>query len=157
MRGICGLSGWQWLFMLEGLFTILCGFIFLFLFPRSTARPVSLAGVRFFSERESQILTQRVLRDDPSKFQPHKNVSLAEVKATVRCPRSQNLRRVKTHTMTLCSSLTGACSHISSQPSLAWLLLTLWARMLPRLSRHLATTGSRPTLWLPLALGACLC
>ncbi|KAL2125017.1 hypothetical protein VTJ04DRAFT_1382 [Mycothermus thermophilus] len=81
MRGICGLGGWQWLFLLEGLFTVLVGLIFLALFPKSTAHPVSLLGLRYFNEREAQILTQRVLRDDPTKFQPRRNVSLAEVKA----------------------------------------------------------------------------
>ncbi|KAG7292871.1 hypothetical protein NEMBOFW57_002916 [Staphylotrichum longicolle] len=34
-------------------------------------------------EREAQILQQRVLRDDPSKFQPRKNVSWTELKATL--------------------------------------------------------------------------
>lgn len=63
---------------------MLVGLIFLALFPKSTAHPVSLLGLRYFNEREAQILTQRVLRDDPTKFQPRRNVSLAEVKAAVR-------------------------------------------------------------------------
>ncbi|KAK4231150.1 hypothetical protein QBC38DRAFT_259693 [Podospora fimiseda] len=83
MRGICGLAGWQWLFLLEGIFTILVGFIFLALFPDSSLNPVSLLGVRFFTPEESQILWQRVIRDDPSKLQPHKNVQWSEVKATL--------------------------------------------------------------------------
>ncbi|KAL2132613.1 hypothetical protein VTI74DRAFT_3603 [Chaetomium olivicolor] len=82
MRGICGLSGWQWLFLLEGIFTILVGFLFIALFPLSSGKPVSILGIRYFSEREAQILQQRVLRDDPTKFQPHRNVSWAEIKAT---------------------------------------------------------------------------
>ncbi|KAH6853956.1 major facilitator superfamily domain-containing protein [Chaetomium sp. MPI-CAGE-AT-0009] len=82
MRGIAGLAGWQWLFLLEGLFTILIGVLFLTLFPRSSGNPVSLLGFRYFSEREAQILQQRVLRDDPTKFQPRRSVSWAEAKAT---------------------------------------------------------------------------
>ncbi|KAK4041457.1 hypothetical protein C8A01DRAFT_14796 [Parachaetomium inaequale] len=82
MRGICGLTGWQWLFLLEGLFTILVGTLFIALFPLSSSNPVSLLGIRYFSEREAQILQQRILRDDPTKFQARRNISLAEVKAT---------------------------------------------------------------------------
>lgn len=60
--------------------------MFIAFFPVSTAKPVSLLGIRYFTERESQILQQRVLRDDPTKFQPRKNVSWGEVKATVSLP-----------------------------------------------------------------------
>ncbi|KAK3300565.1 major facilitator superfamily domain-containing protein [Chaetomium fimeti] len=82
MRGIGGLAGWQWLFLLEGLFTILIGVLFITLFPRSSGNPVSLLKFRYFSEREAQILQQRVLRDDPTKFQPRRSVSWAEARAT---------------------------------------------------------------------------
>jgi hypothetical protein len=71
---------------IEGMFTILVGILFIALFPISLANPVSLLGFRYFTERESQILQQRVLRDDPSKLQPRRNVSLAEVKAAVCTP-----------------------------------------------------------------------
>ena len=64
------------------------GILFIALFPLSSANPVSLLGIRYFSERESQILQQRVLRDDPTKFQARRNVSLAEVKAAVCIPLS---------------------------------------------------------------------
>ncbi|EAQ93102.1 hypothetical protein CHGG_01337 [Chaetomium globosum CBS 148.51] len=104
MRGIGGLAGWQWLFLvsvdiltpcfwkracsnptqmkIEGLFTILVGVLFVMLFPRSSGNPFSLLRFRYFSEREAQILQQRVLRDDPTKFQPRRNVSWAEAKST---------------------------------------------------------------------------
>ncbi|AEO70550.1 uncharacterized protein THITE_2122161 [Thermothielavioides terrestris NRRL 8126] len=65
-----------------GLFTILVGVIFIAFFPLSPANPVSLLGIRYFSEQEAHILQQRVLRDDPSKFQPRRSVSWAEIKAT---------------------------------------------------------------------------
>lgn len=71
---------------LEGLFTVLVGILFLCLFPKSPSNPVSLLGYRYFSERESQILQQRVLREDPSKIQARESVSMAEVKATVSFP-----------------------------------------------------------------------
>ncbi|KAL2165666.1 hypothetical protein VTG60DRAFT_4049 [Thermothelomyces hinnuleus] len=82
MRGIAGLGGWQWLFLIEGLFTVLVGALFIALFPPSPGNPVSLLGIRYFSEREVQILQQRVLRDDMTKIQPRQNVSWDEVKAT---------------------------------------------------------------------------
>ncbi|KAL2206535.1 alternative sulfate transporter [Sarocladium strictum] len=82
MRGISGLSGWQWLFLIEGMLTILVAIAFVAFFPRSTERPISLLGVRYFSENEAKILTARVLRDDPSKIHTHVNVKKEEFKAT---------------------------------------------------------------------------
>ncbi|CAH0023578.1 unnamed protein product [Clonostachys rhizophaga] len=80
MRGIGGLAGWQWLFLIEGIFTILVGIAFLTIFPTSIPKPVSLIGIRFFSERESHILTRRILADDPSKAEVKTHVIWQEVK-----------------------------------------------------------------------------
>lgn len=71
---------------IEGAFTVLVGVVFISIFPRSPANPVSLLGYRYFSEREAQILHQRVILDDPTKLQPRPNVSRAEVKAAVSYP-----------------------------------------------------------------------
>lgn len=101
MRGVAGLAGWQWLFIvcpsipfdayfcltpaqLEGIFTILVGIAFLATFPESAANPVSLLRHRYFTERETQILSLRVLRDDPSKAHTSKNVKWSELKSAVR-------------------------------------------------------------------------
>jgi hypothetical protein len=82
MRGIGGRAGWFWLFLLEGLFTILVGCIFISLFPLSPVRPVPwLAKLQYFNEREKTILLQRVLLDDPSKRHPGHNISKAEFKS----------------------------------------------------------------------------
>lgn len=59
---------------------MLVGFFFIALFPRSTSNPVSLLGFRYFTEREAQILTARVLRDDPSKVHAKTHVSRGELK-----------------------------------------------------------------------------
>ncbi|KAH8681809.1 major facilitator superfamily domain-containing protein [Xylariales sp. PMI_506] len=67
MRGVAGLTGWQWMFILEGIVSVLVGITFLLAFPTSVSKPTSLLGVTYFSERESQILYQRVIRDDPAK------------------------------------------------------------------------------------------
>lgn len=65
------------------------GILFLALFPQQTSNPVSLLGVRYFSERESYILTQRVLIDDPSKRHAQSHVSWAELKQAVTQPLSR--------------------------------------------------------------------
>ncbi|KAJ3531331.1 hypothetical protein NM208_g8925 [Fusarium decemcellulare] len=80
MRGIAGLAGWQWLFIIEGLFTILVGFIFLSLFPDSPYNPVSIFKVRLFTEEESLILTKRILLDDPSKIHVKPQITKQEYK-----------------------------------------------------------------------------
>ncbi|KAH8172467.1 major facilitator superfamily protein [Sarocladium implicatum] len=82
MRDVAGLSGWQWLFLIEGILTLVVAAAFVALFPRSTKRPTSLLGVRYFTENESKILTARVLRDDPSKAHKHVHVKKEEFKAT---------------------------------------------------------------------------
>ncbi|KAL2683291.1 hypothetical protein Neosp_007761 [[Neocosmospora] mangrovei] len=83
MRGIGGLSGWQWLFLIEGMLTLIVAVAFILFFPRSTAKPVSLVGLRYFNEHEAQILSARVLRDDPTKVQARTNVSKEELRAAL--------------------------------------------------------------------------
>ncbi|KAL1968638.1 hypothetical protein VTN77DRAFT_1464 [Rasamsonia byssochlamydoides] len=83
MRGVCGLGGWQWLFLIEGLFGILVGIVFILFFPKSTANPVNLLRVRYFTERETQILVRRLLLDDPSKHHHHKNITREEIVRTL--------------------------------------------------------------------------
>jgi hypothetical protein len=61
----------------------MAGIVFGILFPRSPGHPVSLTKIRWFSERESRILVQRVVADDPTKHQNAKNVTMAELKATL--------------------------------------------------------------------------
>lgn len=102
MRGICGLTGWQWLFLvsrlfrivpsilsltgfvqIEGLFSILVGLIFTFFFPISPANPACYAKFCYFNEQESEILISRILSDDPSKEHSRKNISRSEIIRTV--------------------------------------------------------------------------
>ncbi|KAM0334504.1 hypothetical protein ACHAQA_001533 [Verticillium albo-atrum] len=83
MRGVAGLTGWQWLFIIEGIFTVLIGIGFLITFPNKVNDPVSLLKYRYFTEREAQIIYERVLRDDPTKAQPKSHVTWAEMKSTL--------------------------------------------------------------------------
>ncbi|KAG7099992.1 hypothetical protein E1B28_001783 [Marasmius oreades] len=73
MRGRLGLSGWRWLFLIEGCVTVCVGILSWVLMPPS---PCQTAG-RFrgkdgwFTEHEEKILVNRILRDDPSKGDMH--------------------------------------------------------------------------------------
>jgi hypothetical protein len=68
MRGIGGKPGWFWLFLLEGLFTVLVGglsYLYLPAAPTSTKNVLWPKG--WYSEREEMIMVNRILRDDPAK------------------------------------------------------------------------------------------
>ncbi|KAL2678794.1 hypothetical protein Neosp_009545 [[Neocosmospora] mangrovei] len=65
-----GLKKWQWLFLIDGLFTFVVGIAFIFLMPRSTDNTTPLCGLKslnFFNDEERRILNDRVILDDPRK------------------------------------------------------------------------------------------
>jgi hypothetical protein len=65
------------------MFTVVVGVIFITLFPKQVANPVSLTGIRYFNKRETYILAKRVLLDDPSKIHAKAHVSWVELKRAV--------------------------------------------------------------------------
>lgn len=69
MRGINGWSGWQWLFLIEGLITTLVGIFSWGLMPPgpTQTRHWFRGKNGWFTEHEEFILVNRLLRDDPSK------------------------------------------------------------------------------------------
>ncbi|KAG2185723.1 hypothetical protein INT43_002158 [Umbelopsis isabellina] len=69
LRGANGWSGWRFLFLIEGAFTLIIGIVsFFYLPPSPTQTKGWLRGKNgWFSEREEVIMVNRVLRDDPSK------------------------------------------------------------------------------------------
>ncbi|GAB1205809.1 hypothetical protein APSETT445_004488 [Aspergillus pseudonomiae] len=69
MRGLRGWSGWQWLFLLEGLVTATIGILSWGLMPPGPCQTQSWFRGKdgWFNEREELILVNRLLRDDPSK------------------------------------------------------------------------------------------
>ncbi|EWZ02473.1 hypothetical protein FOCG_07013 [Fusarium oxysporum f. sp. radicis-lycopersici 26381] len=112
MRGVGGLGGWQWLFILEGIFTILVGILFILFFPDSPFNPVSLFKFGVFTEREREILTKRILKDDPSKIHAKPNVTKEEFRNVM-----TNWRLIP-HVLLTISALAPATTMGSYSPSL---------------------------------------
>lgn len=58
-----GLSGWEWIFLIEGVFTIFIGIVLLVFLPKSPLQPKTLFGVSFvrFTERDATIVKERIL------------------------------------------------------------------------------------------------
>jgi MFS family permease len=78
LDGVAGLHGWQWMFLLEGLATILVGVLVWFLLP---SRP---ADARWLSEDEAAVLTERAVGTDaPSATRIRGNLRLAFGRPTV--------------------------------------------------------------------------
>ncbi|OAL52823.1 MFS general substrate transporter [Pyrenochaeta sp. DS3sAY3a] len=68
MRGIGGKPGWFYLFLLEGLLTVLVALISYIYLPASpTATKGGLWRNGWYTEREEVIMVNRILRDDPAK------------------------------------------------------------------------------------------
>ncbi|KAF5353447.1 hypothetical protein D9756_008145 [Leucocoprinus leucothites] len=59
MDGVGGKSGWQWIFILEGLLTFVIGFSGYFLIPSTPAE------ARFLTEEEKEAITAHIERDRP--------------------------------------------------------------------------------------------
>lgn len=69
MRGINGWSGWQWLFLIEGILTFIIGVFSWVLMPPGPCQTKNWFRGKegWFTDREEYILVNRLLRDDPSK------------------------------------------------------------------------------------------
>ncbi|KKA22322.1 hypothetical protein T310_3652 [Rasamsonia emersonii CBS 393.64] len=73
MRGVNGKAGWRWLFMIEGLLTLVIGILAFGLMPAAPTRTASWFRGKngWFTEREEIIMVNRVIREDPSKGTMH--------------------------------------------------------------------------------------
>ncbi|KAH8200547.1 hypothetical protein TruAng_005265 [Truncatella angustata] len=69
MRGIGGWSGWQWLFIIEGIITLIIGIFSWALMPPGPCQTRNWFRGKdgWFTEHEEAIMVNRLLRDDPSK------------------------------------------------------------------------------------------
>lgn len=78
MRGVAGMSGWRWLFLIEGLITFLIGMsAFYLMVPSAVQTKNWLHPKGWFTPREEKIVVNRVLRDDPSKGDMHNRQGLS--------------------------------------------------------------------------------
>ncbi|KAG1112314.1 hypothetical protein G6F42_014778 [Rhizopus arrhizus] len=82
MAGIANLEGWKWLFLLDGIMTHIVGIIAFFYLPANALKTSGgLRGkVGWFTEREKQIAVTRIIRDDLTKKEQFKKITLADVK-----------------------------------------------------------------------------
>ncbi|OJJ60212.1 hypothetical protein ASPSYDRAFT_57687 [Aspergillus sydowii CBS 593.65] len=72
MRGTHGQEGWRWLFLIEGLITLLIGIWSIFqMAPSPTQTKAWWRPNGWFNEHEEKIMVNRILRDDPSKGDMH--------------------------------------------------------------------------------------
>ncbi|EPQ53585.1 MFS general substrate transporter [Gloeophyllum trabeum ATCC 11539] len=77
MRGILGKAGWRWLFLIEGLITLIIGVLTFFMMPPSPTQTKTWYRPNgWFNEREETICVTRVLRDDPTKGDMHNREGL---------------------------------------------------------------------------------
>lgn len=85
MRGLGGLPGWMYLFIVMGGFTILSGIVMGFFLPDSFQNPRSwfMPRFEFFTPRELHILQNRVKIDDPNKTRQRNHIGKSAFKKTV--------------------------------------------------------------------------
>jgi sugar phosphate permease len=69
MRGILGWGGWRWLFLIEGIVTVIIGVFSWGLMPPGPCQTRNWFRGRdgWFTDHEESIMVNRLLRDDPSK------------------------------------------------------------------------------------------
>ncbi|KAK1762503.1 MFS permease [Phialemonium atrogriseum] len=81
LRGVNGWGGWRWLFLVEGLITLLVGIASFFMMPASAVQTKAWFRPKgWFTDREVSIVVNRVLRDDPSKGDMHNRQAITPMR-----------------------------------------------------------------------------
>jgi len=88
LRGVGGLEGWKWLFIVDGIITLFVAVATCFYLPKNVARTKGgLRGFKpWFTDRQAQIAVTRVIRDDPAKRHYESIVTWTDVKDTITDP-----------------------------------------------------------------------
>ncbi|KAH9476933.1 putative transporter [Psilocybe cubensis] len=85
LRGLAGLEGWKWLFLVDGIITVVVALGTWFYLPRDLTR--TKGGLRgrssWLTYRQTQIAITRVIRDDISKKSYEKTVQWSDIKDTL--------------------------------------------------------------------------
>ncbi|KAH7917923.1 allantoate permease [Leucogyrophana mollusca] len=77
LDGYGGKAGWRWLFLVEGVLTLVIGLATFFRMPPSPTQTKAWFRPKgWFTDREETIIVNRVLRDDPSKGDMHNREGL---------------------------------------------------------------------------------
>jgi len=76
-----GLAPWQWLFLIEGLWTIFIAFLFIMFFPSSIedGKPLYRRGYRYLTPRQQHIIRTRLLIDDYTKIESRAPITLSHI------------------------------------------------------------------------------
>lgn len=78
------LYGWQWMMIIEGSMAIFVSLLFISFLPASPANPRPMfLPIRYFSERERQILVVRVVKDDKRKADQSRKITVREIIGTL--------------------------------------------------------------------------
>ncbi|KAF5233999.1 hypothetical protein FANTH_12353 [Fusarium anthophilum] len=81
LDGAAGLKDWQWLFLIDGMFTILVAFSFLFFLPRSpswTCPLINISALDIFSDRDREIMSRRIILEDRARGAELSSVTVME-------------------------------------------------------------------------------
>ncbi|KAJ7703911.1 MFS general substrate transporter [Mycena rosella] len=80
LGGHSGLEGWKWLFIVDGILTVVVSVVIWFNLPRNAANTALNGFKPWFDTRQVQIAVTRVIRDDMSKRSYEKRVTRADFK-----------------------------------------------------------------------------
>jgi hypothetical protein len=68
MRGVLGYAGWRWMFLIEGLFTLIIGVASFWMMPSAPSKTkTKFRPNGYITDKEAKIIVNRVIRDEPTK------------------------------------------------------------------------------------------